>query len=120
MLQKSLVDSTPILTERDMLVALAKRWPGHAGVNFETTASGDIYLLISDALNLELPHEPLAPWVHQLLTSAWTSAKTPSASTASMRTPALRSTRSAPRCSARRKPAHHHRQPLEGRPSRRG
>lgn len=66
MLQKSLVNSTPILTERDMLVALAMRWPGNAGVDFSSTASGDIYLLISDALNLELPHEPLAPWVHQL------------------------------------------------------
>lgn len=40
----------PFKSERDALIQIAKTWPGHHGVNFETTTSKNIYLLIMDAL----------------------------------------------------------------------
>ncbi len=36
--------------ERQALIQIAKTWPGNRGVNFKTTSSENIYLLIMDSL----------------------------------------------------------------------
>lgn len=36
-------------SERQALILIAKTWPGHRGVDFRTTTSENIYLLIMDA-----------------------------------------------------------------------
>lgn len=62
-MRKSLVDQTPILTERDMFINLAKL-VGLKDPRLLTSAR--IHHDLTELLATHTKHEPLAPWIHQL------------------------------------------------------
>jgi hypothetical protein len=39
-----------LLTERELIVQIAKMWPGHAEVDYDSTTSENLLLLIRDAV----------------------------------------------------------------------
>jgi hypothetical protein len=47
--------AAPADSLRPLIVELAKRWPGHAGVDFETTTTEDLIKLIADAVGQPEP-----------------------------------------------------------------
>jgi len=40
-------------TEREIVVEIAKKWKGHEGVNYETTSTKNLLLLIEDAVDYD-------------------------------------------------------------------